>query len=138
MYKIKDVAMMMGLTDRTLRNYLKAGILQGTKEDGAWCFSEEQIDCFLQNNDVKAVLQAKKNGIVYDFMANRWKKDNNACIILDLPEENGEKTSNYICAEVNKREGMRMSFENEKGKIRVILSGKEEDVLEIWRKRFDS
>ena len=36
MYSLKDLSTMTMLSDRTLRNYLDAGILQGRKENGAW------------------------------------------------------------------------------------------------------
>lgn len=41
MYTIKDLSMISGLTDRTLRTYLKMGVLVGEKADGSWRFSEE-------------------------------------------------------------------------------------------------
>ena len=43
-YTINDIAMMTGLTTRTIRNYIKLGILNGEKEDGVWRFSAE--DCY--------------------------------------------------------------------------------------------
>ena len=43
MYSIKDLTKISGFTDRTLRNYLKLGVLIGEKKDGQWYFNEEQI-----------------------------------------------------------------------------------------------
>ncbi len=131
MYTIKDLTMMTGLTDRTLRTYLKTGVLEGTKEKDAWVFSEDQLDAFMKNEVAKAAIQAKKNAIVYDFMANTWKEENAACMVLDLPESNAQQVREFICEAVNKRSGMRMSFEHDKNKTRIILSGREQDVYEI-------
>lgn len=48
-YTINDVALMTGLTTRTLRTYITMGFLSGTKADGAWSFTPEQIEAFTQN-----------------------------------------------------------------------------------------
>lgn len=42
-YTLNEVAMMTGLTTRTLRNYLKMNVLKGEKLDGIWNFTEEEI-----------------------------------------------------------------------------------------------
>ena len=49
MYTIEDLAAFTGLTDRTLRSYLKDGRLSGTKEEGAWRFSSEDLGRLLQD-----------------------------------------------------------------------------------------
>lgn len=49
MYNLKELSMISGLTDRTLRNYLKMGILVGEKEYGTWNFTDEQVLAFLEN-----------------------------------------------------------------------------------------
>ena len=74
MYSLKDLSTMTMLSDRTLRNYLDAGILQGRKENGAWVFTSEQIKLFLQNDMVKSAIRTKKNAIVKDFIVNSKKK----------------------------------------------------------------
>lgn len=45
-YTISELVMMTGLTDRTIRNYIASGILQGDKTDGCWRFTGEQVDGF--------------------------------------------------------------------------------------------
>lgn len=35
-YTINDIATMTGLTTRTVRNYMKLGLLEGEKVDGVW------------------------------------------------------------------------------------------------------
>jgi len=64
MYSIKDLSMISGLTDRTLRNCLKIGILVGEKSEGVWQFSDEQIGESLDNNYVKAAIKTKRNSIL--------------------------------------------------------------------------
>lgn len=82
-YTINELAIMTGLTTRTLRNYLKLNILCGEKVDGSWMFTEEDVSEFLSNPMVKPSVQAKKNAIIYDFLAEDRKKNNEICIIID-------------------------------------------------------
>ena len=42
-YTLNEVAVMSGLTTRTLRNYMKMGILKGKMLEGIWKFGEEEI-----------------------------------------------------------------------------------------------
>lgn len=43
-YTLNELAMITGLTTRTLRNYLKMNILNGEKIDGIWTFTEEDLN----------------------------------------------------------------------------------------------
>ena len=73
-YNLKDLALMTGFTDRTLRNYLLQGLLKGQKVDGVWQFTLQEVDEFFQEPFVKEGLRTKRNGIVYDYLADRKKK----------------------------------------------------------------
>lgn len=66
-YTINEVAMMTGLTPRTLRNYIKANYLCGKKDDGIWRFSLKEVTDFVLNQNVRPSIQAKSKAIVYDF-----------------------------------------------------------------------
>ena len=48
-YVINHLVMFTGLTDRTIRNYIAAGILRGEKINGLWHFTPEQVDEFIAN-----------------------------------------------------------------------------------------
>ena len=141
MYSLKDLSTMTMLSDRTLRNYLDAGILQGKKENGAWVFTSEQIKLFLQNDMVKSAIRTKKNAIVKDFIVNSKKKGNSVCLIWDLPDADPSKVGRFICDAAGKRDNILMSFENAGKKNRIILSGSETAVYEImteFRRQFPS
>ena len=43
-YSINDVAMITGLSTRTIRNYISLGFLSGEKVNGAWSFTDKQIE----------------------------------------------------------------------------------------------
>ena len=69
-YSIEDLATFTGLTDRTLRSYLKEGRLTGRKEDGAWRFTPEDLEKLFQDEGTRQAVRANRNAIVYDFMLN--------------------------------------------------------------------
>lgn len=133
LYTINDLAMMTGLSARTLRNYLKLGLLDGEKEDGMWRFTEDDVECFLQNESVRFSLRAKKNAIVYEFLGERHKKSASACVILDVSADEGqaEKISRFFCERISqeKENGeVKFSFEKSGENVRIILCGGAERV----------
>ena len=134
-YTINEVAMMTGLTTRTLRNYLKMGVLKGEKVDGVWNFTTEEFTDFLQNPCVKSSLQAKKKAIVFDFLVQNKKQTSEICTIIDICVESheAEVISSFFCEEINKRneENINFSFERNGSHARVILKGYENTIMEI-------
>ena len=131
MYNLKDLSMITGLTDRTLRNYLSTGILKGNKEQGTWQFTEEHIQAFLDHEYVKPAVKAKRNAILFDYLKMDTCKENTACIVLRLREDEAMKVSSFFCNAVNQRQGLAMTFDIEKGGNKVVLVGREETVFEI-------
>ena len=134
-YTMNDIAGMTGLTTRTLRNYLKSGILCGEKEDGVWKFSEEQFAAFIEHPAVKPGIRAKRQSIVYDFLMTDKKKESQTCVILDIQAEHDAagKVSEFFCNRIKEQadDNVRFGFEWYKRNVRVILSGPENTVREI-------
>lgn len=131
MYNLKDLSLITGLTDRTLRNYLNAGILVGEKKGGAWSFTEEQIGAFLKNPYVKPAVKAKRNSILYDYLRVDLNEKNTACVILRLKEDCSKSVAEFFCDAVNKRQGLKMTFDHNNGENKVVLVGEEETVYDI-------
>lgn len=50
-YTGKEVAEMLGVTTRTIRNYLKEGKLKGTKFGGRWNFTQADIEHYIQQEE---------------------------------------------------------------------------------------
>ena len=48
LYTVEDVAQRTGLTDRTIRNYLKDGKLRGKKIGGQWRFTADDIEALFR------------------------------------------------------------------------------------------
>ncbi len=55
-YTIQDVALITGLTDRTLRNHLSQGNLMGEKKGGIWQFTLQQVNDFIKLPQVQPVI----------------------------------------------------------------------------------
>lgn len=134
-YTLNEVAMITGLTTRTLRNYLKMDVLKGEKAEGVWRFTEEELAGFIQDNYARPALQAKKKAVVFDFLAQNEKRTNEICTIIDVCVDcnEAEEISSFFCGEINKRneENIKFSFERNGFYVRVILRGYEDTVMEI-------
>ena len=139
-YSLNDVAMITGLTTRTLRNYLKLNLLSGEKIDGNWSFTPEELDAFMSDPAVKQAIKAKRNAIVYDFLSNPVKKGNRVCTIMDLPvsAEEATETADFFCDLVNKNgSDITFTFNMEKGFARFILSGSEDPVADFMKAYYE-
>lgn len=139
-YTINDIATMTGLTTRTVRNYMKMGLLEGEKVEGVWQFSIEAVSAFMADKNVQPSIEAKKNGVVFDFLTDRYKKVNEICTILDLSvsEEEAMEISNFFCQETSGDtvSNLKFSFSYNNGIARVILKGTEDFVSEIMKKYY--
>ncbi len=132
-YTLNHVTLFTGLTDRTIRNYLASGLLQGEKINGLWHFTPEQVDAFVRHPAVLPSIQAKKNSIVYDFLLDTKKKSKESCIILDLPGADPKAAAEYFCYTISNGDfsDLHFSFDSIQGTPRVILRGKTAQVLAL-------
>lgn len=132
---LKELSMMTGLTIRTLRSYLRTGILVGDKEDGVWQFSMEEVGAFMFQPVVKQSVQAKRNAVVNDFMLDRHKNKNEICTILDInaSEVEAGEVMRFFCDAVKDKKDVRFFCDKWKNHVRVIVKGDEKDVLELMK-----
>lgn len=132
-YVINHVSLITGLTDRTIRNYIASGVLQGEKIGGVWHFTPEQVEAFIQVPEVRLSIRSKNKSLVYDFMLDEFKKEDEACIILDLPNADRKTVMEEFAYRINNGSyrNIHFSFETYGKTPRIILKGKMEDVLEI-------
>lgn len=138
-FTINEVAMMTGLSTRTIRNYISAGFLSGDKSCGSWQFSTEQIDAFFQNKMIRPTLRAKKNAIVYDFIGNKPYGKAKMCVVLDLPSDDLHQASALFCRYITGYEPKsELNFASDSigGGARIILSGADSDVLNLLNRYY--
>lgn len=136
-YTLNNIATMTGLTTRTLRNYLRMGILTGEKVDGAWRFSEEELYAFMDNPIARQGMHAKHNAIVTDFLLMGGRKENRTCVILDycMDWDDTKRAIDFFCGKINEQgdDELRFGMERHKKNVRLIISGSEAAVKEVMK-----
>lgn len=138
-YSLQDIAQFTGLTERTLRNYLDQGFLEGEKQNGAWRFTPQQLDRLLRHPSVRPSIQAKSNSCVYDFLLDEKKPSDAMCTVLDLraAKDEADAISRFFCDSVNalpEDGGVHFSFSYQNERVRVILTGAALPCAEILQK----
>jgi len=131
-YTLGHLSQITGLTDRTLRTYLKNGILEGEKISGIWHFTAAQLDAFLRHPTVRPSILAKNNAIVYDYMLDTKKTENRVCIILDLPNLDRVEASRFFCEAICYGDYRDLRFSLDViDSPRIILSGPMDQILSL-------
>lgn len=140
-HSITDIALMTGLSDRTIRTYIKKGLLKGEKSDGIWLFTEEDINRFINENFVRRSVKIKDRAMVNDFIVNNKKKDASICCVYDYPadkEEVGKAVYEKVIEEINTNKysyiEMSYNFDVKNKMVRLILIGFANEVIEIINK----
>lgn len=135
MYTLQQLSILTGLTTRTLRNYLKAKLLQGSKDMGGWEFTQQQVLEFIHHPSVWPSIQAKHHAIVYDFLAGQDSSQEEMCVLLDrrMGEEEAKEMADFFCNAASRRTHIRFAFSYECGKAGYILKGSEGDVRQIMQ-----
>lgn len=135
LYTIRDICMFTGLTDRTLRTHIAQGSLSGTKVDGAWRFTAEQVKTFLSLPHVWPGIQAKKNAIVLDFLRSKSAGTPKMCVVWDFPGEDSQEISTAFCRLLSEttdpKEELTFSADSTGTCPRIILRGASHDVLSL-------
>ncbi|MBO4916149.1 MAG: helix-turn-helix domain-containing protein [Oscillospiraceae bacterium] len=139
-FGIDDVALMTGLSTRTIRNYIADGFLSGDKSSGAWQFTAEQLDAFFRNKTVQPTLHSKKNAIVYDFIGQKPRGEDKMCVVLDLTSDSAKRASALFCKYMSgyKPESAELRFasDNIGDGVRVILSGADSEVMALLNRYY--
>ena len=132
-YNLNQLAMMTGMTTRTLRSDLSAGALCGEKIDGVWQFTSRQVQEYMSQPVVQQRQTIKQNAIAYDFLADTFKTANRLCVMLDLPvsEEESDAARDFFCDQACKSHDIQFHFTRLRGLSRVVLAGPEDESARI-------
>lgn len=123
-YTVAQVAVMSGLNPRTVREYLRRGVLTGEKTAEGWRFTPEQVAAFLNDAGVRGSVRAKLQGDVLDFLTQERRSAPALCVIADLPiaDQEEEKALRQRLMEASgDLESLRYRFQ--RGMARVVLTG---------------
>ena len=135
MYTINHVALMSGLSSRTIRNYMKMGFMEGEMLNGVWHFSAEEVGRLFANPNVAPAIRAKKNALIFDFLADDYKQRDEMCTVIDerATLEEANAISAFFCDAINRDWSgvIRFGFSFNEGRVRVILTGPRDAVLQL-------
>ena len=139
-YCIAHIVQFTGLTDRTIRNYISNGILQGEKINGLWHFTPEQVDAFLRHPAVRPSITAKSNGLVCDFLLNPSREEHRCCMVLDLPGVDKGGLTEFFCYAIGREDlhNFQFSFDGLDKTPRVIIRGETKEVLRLVNGYYDT
>lgn len=92
---------MLAVTPRTIRNYLKQGILQGRKIGGQWRFDDDDLAALLNREPVSRSIREAHEKTLYDFIENETSgkegEIRSASVIkLFLPKDRAERAIREI------------------------------------------
>ncbi len=141
LYTINHVALMSGLSSRTIRNYMKMGLIEGEMINGVWHFTAEDVGNFFANPSVAPAIRAKRNALIYDFLSDDYKQQDEMCSIIDnrATLEEANAMSEFFCDAIN-REGLgsvRFGFSFNGNRARVILTGPEDAVQQLLARYYN-
>lgn len=126
-FSLKQVAQMTMLTERTLHNYMKRGLLHGCKTAAGWQFSCEQISQFMEEPFVTAAIQSKHLSIVEDFLHQRIPTSGKICLVHDI-----DSATEDICQRLMllcpRFPSVRMAYYQAKNLARFTLCGEAHQV----------
>jgi len=129
LYTVEDIANMTSLTTRTIRNYIKDGILKGRKIGGQWRFTEEDVKNLMNSGTYGEDITDSIRQEVIDFLdnvTNYTDTDIQVCTIIDLYQdksviEEKAKRFNEYWKSNNQNLHMSYAWEHSEEKVRVTL-----------------
>lgn len=68
LYTVEDIAKMTMLTSRTIRNYLKDGLLNGKKIGGQWRFTKQDVEKLFDNAKAAEDMNNERRQDIMDFI----------------------------------------------------------------------
>ena len=113
LYTVSDVAQMTGLTERTIRNYIKDGKLQGKKVGVQWRFTEEDIGNLFEDPSVSNEVMENNYGKITDFLEQKPIAGTGVVLINEAVEDENEleKKVDEIISFVNQNKNFRFSYQ---------------------------
>ena len=99
LYTVDEVAQMTRLTSRTIRNYIKSGLLRGKKVGGQWRFSQSDVENLMSSSTAAAKMSSVNRRDVLSFLDRTVPHAPQVCAVADLPlsQSAAEKLAQKIC-----------------------------------------
>jgi excisionase family DNA binding protein len=132
---IEETAEMLSLHPRTIRRYLKAGILKGTKIGGEWRIKRSDLKAMLEDPDVVHELSNTWNSGVSDFLAGKQDTPETGfriCTVIDCKFSGSAEAQDVSAALLrignqdkseNSEARFQYTYDSQSGKARFTLWG---------------
>jgi excisionase family DNA binding protein len=127
LYTVKDVAIITGLTERTIRNYIKDGRLKGKKIGVQWRFTEKDVESLFKDEGVSNNITKNNHDRILEFLKGKVEP-NTGVIVLNIPATDKEELSKKVqkmTELMNKKINIKFSFQyfDKDGIAQFILIG---------------
>lgn len=127
-YTLKEVMEMTQVSERTLRRYLKDGLLKGFKVGGTWRFTKQQLQAFFDDKQHHNEIARQASEDVKKFLRHSYEQNDSdqGCAIFDFnnpSEETLNQIRHVVMTETKKHKGFKMKLHPEGDYIRVVLIG---------------
>ncbi len=144
LYTVDDIAKFTNLSTRTIRNYLKDGILKGKKIGGQWRFSMEDINKFINEQDAIKEIRNIDNENLMDFINGvntDFSGELQICTIVDyystenIASNLSNKFSNLVSNLIEEQNHGKFSYYyfNEEQKARYTFFGPPNFIIEAMK-----
>ncbi|NLX62756.1 MAG: helix-turn-helix domain-containing protein [Tissierellia bacterium] len=139
LYTVKDVALMTGLTERTIRNYIKDGRLKGKKIGVQWRFSEDDINNLFEDENVSNKITESNHSKVLEFIKGEVEP-NTGAVVLNIPvtgKEELEGKLQRVIQLINENVNLKFSYQyfEKVGIAQFILIGNIKLLQEFMKER---
>ena len=139
LYTVKDVALMTGLTERTIRNYIKDGRLKGKKIGVQWRFTEEDINRLFEDENVSNKITESNHSKVLEFIKGEVEP-NTGAVVLNIPvtgKEELEGKLQRVIQLINENVNLKFSYQyfEKVGIAQFILIGNIKLLQEFMKER---
>lgn len=126
LYTVADVAELTGLTDRTIRNYLKDGTLRGRKIGVQWRFTEADIDRLFSEVGEGGQKILHPEDVLTGFWKESDRKVPQGCIVFDVPcsEDRRQQMVDRLELLVSNADGLTCAWEILEDKEILRVAGK--------------
>ena len=128
-YTIEDIAKIIRVTTRTIRNYLKDGTLKGRKIGGGWRFTDADLEAFFKHGFVAEAFQDATRQDVMNFFNGEYTNisgKTQICSIIDIYKPMKaimQLRDNIMQLVRGEGNSFVYSYDKAKGRARFVLIG---------------
>lgn len=132
-YTIFDLSRLTGISDRTLRKYIREGKLIGELKGGRWLFRYEQIRSFISAPVMESTFKLVRASVYSHYVSDNHFDKPMRFVYLDIPRCDEETLQELIesAAFPSQISGVTYCFYVSKGIAHLTYYGQNEDLVNM-------